>query len=140
MQTLLTHDWPGNIRELENVMRKLLVLRDSDLVCEELQRTRRKASFESPALAAPVASERRQIESADPAIPASLDSDGETAPLDSETAPMLERVDQAKKSAEVTVILSALNKTRWNRRQAADLLKIDYKALLYKMKKLQISA
>jgi DNA-binding NtrC family response regulator len=38
------------------------------------------------------------------------------------------------------VILSALNTTRWNRRQAADLLKVDYKALLYKMKKLQINA
>jgi hypothetical protein len=29
-----------------------------------------------------------------------------------------------------------LNSTRWNRKQAATLLKIDYKALLYKMKKL----
>jgi DNA-binding NtrC family response regulator len=58
----------------------------------------------------------------------------------SDSAPMLERVDQAKKSAESSVILSALNKTRWNRRQAADLLQVDYKALLYKMKKLQISA
>jgi two-component system response regulator AtoC len=156
-QTLLAHDWPGNIRELENVMRKLLVLRDSDMVCEELQRTRRKVSYGPVLSAPPVDSQaapalpyawepetavggRRQIESGDSAMPASLESDAVAAPLGSESAPMLERVDQARKSAEVNVILSALNKTRWNRRQAADLLKIDYKALLYKMKKLQISA
>ena len=34
--------------------------------------------------------------------------------------------------------MAALNSTRWNRKQAAALLKIDYKALLYKMKKLSI--
>jgi len=31
-----------------------------------------------------------------------------------------------------------LNATRWNRKEAAALLKIDYKALLYKMKKLGV--
>ena len=35
-------------------------------------------------------------------------------------------------------ILAALNSTGWNRKQAAALLKIDYKALLYKMKKLSV--
>jgi len=34
--------------------------------------------------------------------------------------------------------LAALNSTRWNRKKAANMLKIDYKALLYKMKKLGI--
>ena len=35
-------------------------------------------------------------------------------------------------------ILAALNSTGWNRKQAAALLKIDYKALLYKIKKLNV--
>ncbi len=156
-QTLLTHDWPGNIRELENVMRKLLVLRDSDMVCDELQRTRRKVSFGVPALPAPspepqaapapsfweqdaVSNGRRPMERLDPVLPAAQEPNVMAAAAAAESAPMLERVDQAKKSAESSVILSALNKTRWNRRQAADLLQVDYKALLYKMKKLQISA
>ncbi len=51
-QMLLTHDWPGNIRELENVMRKLLVLRDCEMVCDELQRTRRKVAHGAPVLTA----------------------------------------------------------------------------------------
>ena len=45
---------------------------------------------------------------------------------------------KAKQLAETDAILAALNSTRWNRKQAAALLKIDYKALLYKMKKLGV--
>jgi len=48
------------------------------------------------------------------------------------------RLTQARKQAETDAILAALNSTRWNRKQAAALLKIDYKALLYKMKKLGV--
>ena len=162
-QALHGHDWPGNIRELENIMRKLLVLRDSDMVCEELQRTRRKVSFATGSVAfsdskekafaaaasgwSPASSGdlRPQIEAPDqPVSPDDLiqgfeqDSNGlQTVPA---SPHMLERVDQFKKNAEASVILSALKTTRWNRRNAANLLKIDYKALLYKMKKLGINA
>jgi DNA-binding NtrC family response regulator len=51
---------------------------------------------------------------------------------------ILERVDQARREAETEAILNALNSTLWNRKRAAELLNIDYKALLYKMKKLGI--
>ena len=44
----------------------------------------------------------------------------------------------AKQQAESEAILAALNSTRWNRKRAARMLNIDYKALLYKMKKLGI--
>ena len=45
---------------------------------------------------------------------------------------------KAKEQAETDAILAALNSTRWNRKQAAQILNIDYKALLYRMKKLSI--
>jgi two-component system, NtrC family, response regulator AtoC len=45
-------------------------------------------------------------------------------------------LDNARKKAERDAIVSALTSTLWNRKKAAALLKIDYKALLYKMKKL----
>ena len=51
---------------------------------------------------------------------------------------ILERVDEARREAETEAILTALKSTLWNRKRAADLLNIDYKALLYKMKKLEI--
>jgi DNA-binding NtrC family response regulator len=52
--------------------------------------------------------------------------------------PVLEQVAQAKREAERSAILAALQSTNWNRRQASALLQIDYKALLYKMKVLAI--
>jgi two-component system response regulator AtoC len=113
---LLVHDWPGNIRELENIVRKLLVLRDPELIALELS-----------ALA-----HRKPLFSAQPALPQT----GEEPT--GEEATILEQVTRAKHQAESTAILAALNSTRWNRKQAAALLKIDYKALLYKMKKLSI--
>jgi DNA-binding NtrC family response regulator len=59
--------------------------------------------------------------------------------MPSETeATILGQVTKAKQQAERSVILAALNSTHWNRKHAAILLKIDYKALLYKMKKLGI--
>ena len=62
------------------------------------------------------------------------------APIQTTSAPpsILKKVDYARKEAETEAILAALNSTLWNRKQAATLLRIDYKALLYKMKKLGI--
>jgi DNA-binding NtrC family response regulator len=41
---------------------------------------------------------------------------------------------------EVRAILAALNRTGWNRKQAARLLKISYRGLLYKIRRHNITA
>jgi hypothetical protein len=56
------------------------------------------------------------------------------------SAPILEQVTRAKHQAETEAILAAPTSTQWNRKKAATLLKIDYKALLYKIKKLGIES
>ncbi len=50
----------------------------------------------------------------------------------------LSKVDEARRAAEEKAILQALQSSLWNRKRAAKLLNVDYKALLYKMKKLGI--
>ena len=62
----------------------------------------------------------------------------EAAAASAPAAFILAEVDQARKKTETDAILAALHSTLWNRKQAAALLNIDYKALLYKMKKLGI--
>jgi DNA-binding NtrC family response regulator len=42
----------------------------------------------------------------------------------------------ASREAEKELILRTLNRTRWNRRRAAQELQISYKALLYKLKQI----
>jgi two-component system response regulator AtoC len=108
---LAAYRWPGNVRELENYMRKYLVLRDPELLAEEL---------------------RARMKSKEATL--SLDSRTEGSAANSQ--PVLVQVSEARRKMEAEVILNSLNKTRWNRKQAAVMLGIDYKALLYKMKKL----
>jgi DNA-binding NtrC family response regulator len=123
-QAMIAHHWPGNIRELENVMRKYLVIRDADLIADDLRtRSLRHGSVALQQPAAKVA-----------AAGASAGTDYEEPP----STPILKQVNKAKEQAETDAILVALNSTRWNRKQAAQVLNIDYKALLYKMKKLSI--
>jgi two-component system response regulator AtoC len=115
---MMAYSWPGNVRELENFVRKLLIFRSPDSLAEELQ----KKIARKPIVAA-----TQVTLTPHPAAEPS-----------SEEAPILEQVVKAKQMAETEAILAALNSTRWNRKRAAAILKIDYKALLYKMRKLAI--
>jgi DNA-binding NtrC family response regulator len=60
------------------------------------------------------------------------------APEQKAEGSILREVEEARRRAETEAILSALNACLWNRRRAAVMLNIDYKALLYKMRKLGI--
>jgi transcriptional regulator with GAF, ATPase, and Fis domain len=50
----------------------------------------------------------------------------------------LDEVDTQRNLVERQTILTALRQSGWTRKRAANLLKADYKALLYRMKKLNI--
>jgi two-component system, NtrC family, response regulator AtoC len=116
-QAMLEYEWPGNLRELENMMRRLLVMQDPDELTRQLLSTGTRSAPSvirfQPAGAA-----------------SSIGSSG--------GFPILEKVNEAKRKAETEAILRALDASRWNRKQAAKILRIDYKALLYKMRKLEI--
>ena len=113
---MLNWDWPGNVRELENFARKFLIFQDPAAASRELhERIARKPTVAHSA-ARTAARDRGEVRA----------------------IPILEQVTKAKHQAEAEAILTVLNATRWNRKQAATVLKIDYKALLYKMKKLGI--
>jgi len=164
-QALVEHDWPGNVRELENVIRKFLVFRSVEMIVADLKKVRPAASRisrSSPSVSGSAsngptrgvaaieqdesATIPDRIPSASPATfapvyPAATNGrpvSNETKEEPAGQASVLAQVDMARKRAEVDVILSALHSTLWNRKQAAKMLNIDYKALLYKMKKLGI--
>jgi two-component system, NtrC family, response regulator AtoC len=113
---LLNYHWPGNVRELENVMRKCLALHDPDAVAADLRNRSRR-----PEAAPTVSSGPEAVVSSFPPAVSTL-----------------KKVTEVQRQAEIGTILSALDRTRWNRKEAAALLRVDYKALLYKMKKFGI--
>jgi two-component system response regulator AtoC len=116
MHSMLDYDWPGNIRELENRIRSYIVMGDAESLAFELCRKTMRA--ESGPVAVPAAPSPVPAEAAETSI--------------------LHQVNRTKELAEIDAIMAALNATHWNRKQAAAILGIDYKALLYRMKKLSI--
>jgi two-component system response regulator AtoC len=115
-EALLTHTWPGNVRELENLMRRFLICADPTVLEAELWR--RMSQHRTAA----------EVEAA----PKSKMAASKTGP------PSIKTLRQDRDAEEARVILSVLSSTRWNRKQAARKLGMDYKALLYRMKRLGI--
>jgi two-component system, NtrC family, response regulator AtoC len=110
MNFFLTYEWPGNVRELENVIKKIIVLENQEFALKDL------------GMNSGLARERT----------VSASSGMERISL--------KRVGkQAAQEAERQLILGTLLETRWNRKKAAQLLDISYKALLYKIKQSGLS-
>ena len=130
-EALLGYSWPGNVRELENIMRRYLVLRDSRVIAQDLLRNR--VSSAAPASLSSQAASAEEPRGASSYPPASY-----PIVANPSSPQTLGSVTEAQKRAERDAILEALGRTRWNRKKAAALLRVDYKALLYKMKKLGI--
>ena len=113
MNTLLQHRWAGNVRELENVIQRLVVLRNEEAIIEEL----------SPG---------NMGDSTDGRLSASLEK--------KDWPSLKEAHHEAVVKAESDVIRRALELTNWNRKKAAAILNVSYKALLYKIKTLGIDS
>ncbi len=111
MTALTDYSWPGNIRELENVINRYLVLGDEKAILDEL------ALHEAPDRAA--------------AIGGGNDGAGNGG--------LKQMVRSLKGEAEATAIQRVLEGVGWNRKAAANDLQISYKALLYKIKQYDLS-
>ena len=109
MRMLTRHQWPGNVRELENMMKRLVVLGDEEAIMEELS---------------------SKVEGKKPLKKMSPQPHAPIAPL----LPLKQVSQRAAMEAEREAILKALVHTNWNRKRAAKLLNISYKAILYKIR------
>jgi transcriptional regulator with PAS, ATPase and Fis domain len=124
MDLFYRYHWPGNVRELENYLNRLSVLSNFRELEDKLRRSIESHSPQS----APAESEETRSE-----------EDELTARLHNNSFPSLKEVrDQAVRRVEKMVIEQVLEETHWNRKEAAKILKISYRALLYKMKDMNI--
>jgi two-component system response regulator AtoC len=144
----LTYDWPGNIRELENMIKRIVILQDEQLVVREIQRNmqRQAAMVMTPALAgvgaAAVAAGASPMGISMPLAPEpeTDEPSAETAEAVDETSGSLASVAKAASlKAERAAIEQTLRQVHWNRRKAAQILGVSYKTLLNKIKECGIS-
>ena len=117
----LTYSWPGNMQEMESFVKRYLVAGDEEL------------SFGNADHFA--AGDAASGHSHGMKMTVDLDSK-EVSP-----SPSLKSLIQSVKSeAERNAIAAALEKTGWNRKAAARLLRVSYRTLLYKIDHYHMSA
>ena len=110
LDAAVKYPWPGNLRELENFVKRYVILEDDEGSLRELVE---------------MSSARQRI------------SPRETPPAPREQG-LKALVRGLKDEAEMEAIADALEKTRWCRKDAAKMLGISYKALLYKMRQFNL--
>ncbi|HEV2175720.1 MAG TPA: sigma-54 dependent transcriptional regulator [Terriglobia bacterium] len=114
MRALEEHCWPGNIRELENLIKRYVIMGTEDSIAGELRgpgkrRALTQTSGETWA-----------------------DTSAKTSAAGTTTLKGVAR--RAMRDFERKVILEALETSSWNRKEAARSLNISYRALLYKLR------
>lgn len=112
--------WPGNIRQLENMIKQVVVREDENILRELL------ASASHQHL------QRQPVSSTQSGSTA-----GNMAPFDDDMGDnysLKDRVGRRVAEEEKRLISEVLTKTNWNRRKAAEMLQISYRSLLYKIK------
>ncbi len=111
MDAAMRYVWPGNLRELENFVKRFVILEDDEGSLRELVE---------------MTSTRQRISPREEPPPRNLG--------------LKALVRSLKDEAEMEAIADALEKTRWCRKDAAKLLGISYKALLYKMRQFNLDS
>jgi len=106
------YNWPGNIRELENMIKRIILFGE---------RVSTRSLIPS-----------QNNDEIDPSYHDGFTQNG-TKGLDFLNLKKVRR--EATESAEKELMQKTLNETHWNRKEAARLLQVSYKALLYKIQK-----
>lgn len=116
LQYFQDYDWPGNVRELENIVKRIILFGEEEVV-------------KGPLISLP---------SGRPASP-SLQPIHDDGSPETKSFTFRRIGKEAAEVAEKEFIQKALQETHWNRKEAAKILQISYKALLYKIKKYRLN-
>jgi two-component system, NtrC family, response regulator AtoC len=121
------HPWPGNLRELKQAVKRYLIMGETAPLAQDAAPGRtsdvaQTKQLEPPSTSLPVSQARQPV-------------------IDIEANKSLRSmVRGVREDAERAAIASALEKTGWNRKAAARLLKVSYRSILYKIEQYQINS
>jgi len=120
-----SYAWPGNVKELENFVKRFLVQGESEISAGRLSPVEFLESSSESFLRG-AAADARMAENPYREI--------------SESGSLKSLVHTVKLEAERNAIAAALEKTGWNRKAAARLLKVSYRTILYKIEQYHMKA
>jgi DNA-binding NtrC family response regulator len=121
------YSWPGNLRELENFVKRYLMVDGKEQAFERSRSDPDVATLSNASVTPRSLSPRGQT-----MIPPRVGGNGSDS--------LRSLVQSVKLEAERNAIAATLEKTGWNRKEAARLLKISYRTLLYKIEQYQMSS
>jgi two-component system, NtrC family, response regulator AtoC len=117
--------WPGNVKELEAFVKRYLVAGESELVLNELKSRGQMDTLPG-------------LQSSEIVFPSA--ENGKSGYASSSPQSLRSLIRNIKSETERNAIGVALEKTGWNRKAAARLLQVSYRALLYKIEQYKIRA
>ncbi len=126
------YSWPGNIRELENAVKRLVVLGEDSVIQELEQLIDSQDVLELDDSDSGIGVDYASV-TEDPREDISKSKNSKNNKYD-----LKKIAKRASMKAEKRIILKVLNEERWNKKRTAERLNISYKALLYKIKELDI--
>lgn len=123
LEVLMNYDFPGNVRELENILERTLALcPDIEIGREELQLL---AKVKEMAQSMPTGKTAQPAQLADTALPI----------VDGQNMPLQDFLDKLERDS----IVKALMENKYNRTRAAKMLGITVRSLRYRMERLGLS-
>ena len=111
------YHWPGNVRELENTIKRVVLFGHEEMALQDIIHKKEEDEM-------------------------NLDAFNHFSPgllKGGETSSLKELGKRAAETAEKEIIQNVLQETHWNRKEAAKLLRVSYKALLYKIQKYRLN-
>jgi two-component system response regulator AtoC len=129
------YSWPGNLRELEEFVKRYLMVGEKELIFAAANSEHKPGNGK---LGNGKPGNGQNMEMSLPAREViDDDEDGERSANPSSLKSLVQSV---RCEAERSAIATALEKTGWNRKAAARLLKVSYRTLLYKIEQYHMSS
>ncbi|TFH65976.1 MAG: sigma-54-dependent Fis family transcriptional regulator [Candidatus Zixiibacteriota bacterium] len=132
MTAMVRHHWPGNVRQLENLIKQIVVRQDESVIFDMIQIVGDMPTASSPTTRVAMAHNQPIPAAATHAL-----ADTDVAIADSYS--LKQRLAKTIEDEEKKLISEVLKRTNWNRRRAAEMLEISYRSLLYKIKEYRLN-